>query len=62
MKISFVKPVNPTTGIVVYTVNADGRLSGSLVKLDKKTNGAVRRAIRASRFEGKKGQGHNDQL
>ena len=56
MKISFVKYGLPSTGIVVVTAVSDGKLSESAAKLDKKTGGALTRAVRGSRFEGKKGQ------
>ena len=56
MKISFAKPGLPGTGVVVVSANAGGKLSASAAKLDKKAGGALTRAIRASRFEGKKGQ------
>ena len=59
MKISFVKPGLPATGIVVVLVGTDGKLSNFAIRLDKKSGGAIRRAIRASRFEGKKGQSLN---
>ncbi|UCH74304.1 MAG: leucyl aminopeptidase [Rhodospirillales bacterium] len=56
MKISFAEPALPDKGAVVVLV-ADGRkLSPAARELDKKTGGAVARAIKASRFEGKKGQ------
>jgi leucyl aminopeptidase len=59
MKISFAKPGLPATGIVVVTASAGGKLSTSAIKLDKKAGGALTRAIKASRFEGKKGQSLN---
>ncbi len=59
MKISFAKPGLPATGIVVVTASAGGKLSAAAIKLDKKAGGALSRAIKASRFEGKKGQSLN---
>ena len=56
MKISFSKPGLSETGIVVVTSSAGGELSASATKLDKKAGGALTRAIKASRFDGKKGQ------
>jgi leucyl aminopeptidase len=56
MKISFSKPGLSETGIVVVTSSAGGELSASAKKLDKKAGGALTRAIKASRFDGKKGQ------
>tara|TARA_B100000315_G_scaffold254609_1_gene296044 strand:+ start:3184 stop:4689 length:1506 start_codon:yes stop_codon:yes gene_type:complete len=59
MKISFAKPGLPATGIVVVSANAGSKLSAAATKLDKKTGGALTRAIKASSFEGKKGQSLN---
>ena len=59
MKISFSKPEIPATGIVVFAVTTDGKLNNLAAKLDRKTNGAITRAMRASQFEGKNGQAIN---
>ena len=59
MKISFAKSGLPTTGIVVVSANAGSKLSATATKLNKKTGGALTRAIKASSFEGKKGQSLN---
>jgi len=56
MKISFAEPALPTKGAVVVLVEAGKKLSPAAKELDKLTKGAVKRAIGASRFEGKKGQ------
>ncbi len=56
MKISFAEPALPTKGAVVVLVEAGKKLSPAAKDLDKLTKGAVKRAIGASRFEGKKGQ------
>ena len=56
MKISFAEPALPDTGAVVVLVADGKKLSPAAKELDKKTNGAVARAIKASRFDGKKGQ------
>jgi leucyl aminopeptidase len=56
MKISFVKPGLPATGTVVVGVLAKGTLTKSAQALDRKTSGAIKRAIKSSRFEGNKGQ------
>ena len=56
MKITFAKPGLPATGVVVVSAGAGGKLSASAVKLDKKSGGALRRAIRASNFEGNRAQ------
>ncbi|MEO8559018.1 MAG: M17 family peptidase N-terminal domain-containing protein, partial [Rhodospirillales bacterium] len=56
MKVSFVEPSRLNAGNVAVMV-ADGRvLSPSAQTLDKQTKGALKRAINASRFTGKKGQ------
>ncbi len=59
MKISFAKPALPATGVVVVSATAGGKLSASGQKLDKKTSGALTRAIKASRFEGNKAHNLN---
>ncbi|MBT7266462.1 MAG: leucyl aminopeptidase [Rhodospirillaceae bacterium] len=59
MKITFAKPGLPSTGVVVVSAGTGSKLSASAVKLDKKSGGALSRAIRASNFEGKKGQSLN---
>ena len=59
MKISFAEPGLPAMGIVVVTALAGGKLSPSAAKLDKKTDGMLSRAIRGSRFKGKKGESLN---
>ena len=56
MKITFAKPGLPATGVVVVSASAGGKLSASAVKLDKKSGGALSRAIRASNFEGNRAQ------
>lgn len=56
MRVSFTKPGLPGAGVVVVSAIAGGNLSASAEKLNKKIGGAITRAIRASRFRGKKGQ------
>ena len=56
MKLSFAKPGLPRTGIVVVGVFATRDLCPSGVKLIKSLDGALSRAMRASRFMGNKGQ------
>jgi len=56
MKISFAEPALPDKGAVVVLVADGKKLSPAARELDKKTGGAVMRAIGAGRFEGKKGQ------
>ncbi len=56
LKISFAKPGVPANGTVIVTALAKSTLSKSASALDKRTDGAIKRAIAASRFEGNKGQ------
>jgi leucyl aminopeptidase len=56
MKISFAEPTLPAKGAVVVLVAEDKKLSPAAKDLDKQTKGAVKRAIGASKFTGKKGQ------
>ena len=56
MKISFSVPDMPRSGAVVAGILADSVLGPTAEKLDKATDGAITRAIKASRFTGKKGQ------
>ena len=56
MKFSFAKPGLPRTGIVAVGVFATRNLCPSGVKLNKSLDGALTRAMRASRFMGNKGQ------
>ena len=56
MKISFAEPALPAKGAVVVLVADGKKLSPAAKDLDKRTKGAVKRAIGASKFEGKKGQ------
>ena len=56
MKISFAEPALPAKGAVVVLVAAGNKLSPAAKELDKRTKGAVKRAIKASKFEAKKGQ------
>ena len=59
MKIAFAKPALPGAGTAVVAAYLKGVLSPTAAKLDAKTGGAIKRAIRASRFEGNKGQSLN---
>ncbi len=56
MKIAFAEPGLPKSGAVVVLVEQDKKLSPAAKELDRKTGGAVTRAIKASRFAGKKAQ------
>ncbi|MHA1599011.1 MAG: leucyl aminopeptidase family protein, partial [Alphaproteobacteria bacterium] len=55
MKPTFANPGLPATGTVVVSVLDGGKLSASAQALDKKMQGGLRRAIKASRFKGSKG-------
>jgi leucyl aminopeptidase len=56
MNISFASPGLPATGALVTGVFQDKKLSPTASVLDKKTGGAVGRAIAASRFNGRKAE------
>ena len=54
MKITFGEPALPKTGAVVVGVSEEGKLSPTAAAFDRRTGGALKRAIAASRFSGKK--------
>ena len=56
MKISFAKIAVPSQGTVALGVTGSGKLGPAAAKLDKRTRGALRRAMKAAAFKGKKGQ------
>ncbi len=56
MKVSFVEPSRFNAGNVAVMVAEGSKLSPTAQALDKQTRGALKRAIAASRFSGKKGQ------
>jgi leucyl aminopeptidase len=56
MKIAFAEPSLPKTGAVVVGVFEGRKLSRSAERREKETGGALTRAMKASRFEGKKDQ------
>jgi len=56
MKLSFAKPGLPKTGVIVVGVFSRRELSPSGINLDSLMDGAITRAMRASRFMGNKGQ------
>jgi len=56
MKINFANLALPQAGAAVAFVLDGNKLTASAAALDKATKGAVKRAIKASRFKGKKGQ------
>ncbi len=58
MKIVFSPPALPATGVLVVGVMQDRKLTPSARQLDKQMKGGLGRAIRGSRFKGKK----NDSL
>jgi leucyl aminopeptidase len=53
MKVSFAKPGLPAKGALVVGVYDGKKLTGSASELDRKTKGAIGRAIAGSRFVGK---------
>ena len=56
MKITFSTPSESKAGAIASGVLADGKLPADTASLDKRTGGALTRAIKASRFTGKKGE------
>ena len=54
MKIAFVEPGRPKSGTVVVGVLEDRKLTPTAAALDRETGGALKRAIAASRFTGRK--------
>jgi leucyl aminopeptidase len=54
MKINFAEPALPKSGAVIVGVLEDSKLTPAAADLDKRTGGALKRAIAASRFTGKK--------
>jgi leucyl aminopeptidase len=57
MKILFGEPALPETGTVVVGVLRDRQLTASARKLDERTDGAVSRAMKGTRFKGFKTHG-----
>ena len=57
MKITFSKPGLPVTGVAVVGVLSNRKMTPSAKALDKKMSGGLVRAMRASKFQGKKDQG-----
>ena len=56
MKIAFSRPALPETGVLVVTALEGAKLTDSTKQLDRRMKGGLGRAIKASRFKGKKGQ------
>ena len=56
MKIVFSRPTLPETGVLVVTALENAKLTDSAKQLDGRMKGGLTRAIKASRFTGKKEQ------
>lgn len=56
MNITFSKTTLPTTGAVTVLTTEGGKLAPTLAKLDKKSRGAIKRALNTAKFKGKRGQ------
>jgi leucyl aminopeptidase len=56
MRISFAAPAVPKTGAVAGLVTEGGQLASFLDELDGRLGGTLARAVKASRFDGKKGE------
>jgi len=54
MKIAFAEPKQPSSGTIVVGVLEDRKLTPTGTALDKETGGALKRAMAASRFTGRK--------
>jgi hypothetical protein len=55
LSISFTKDTLPTKGSVILTATQGGKLSDLGKQLDKKTGGAISRAMKIKKFSGKAG-------
>ena len=56
MQVTFSAAALPKTGAVIIPVFEDGKKSESFTDLDKATDGALARAVKAAGFDGKKGK------
>jgi len=56
VKIAFARPAWPKTGTLAVGVLAGRKFAPGAAALDRRTKGALARALRASRFDGKVGQ------
>ena len=56
MKLSFANPSIPTSGVVVVTATDGGKFSKTAQAIDVKLGGALGRAAKAARFNGKAGE------
>ena len=54
LKIAFAEPKLPAAGVYAVAASADRTLSPEAIELDKKLGGALRRAMNAGRFTGKR--------
>lgn len=57
MKFSFSKIISVNTGVLALLVQEGGKLSATGAALDKKSGGAIKKAMKAGSFDGKKGRG-----
>ena len=56
MKIEFKRIVIPRSGALAVGITKGGHLSATAKSVDKRTKGAIARALKVSRFDGKKNQ------
>ena len=56
MQVSFSSAALPKTGAIIIPVFEDGKKPDAFTDLDKATDGALARAVKAASFEGKKGK------
>ncbi len=56
MRVSFSKVTSPQSGALVVTALEGGKLTPSGIAVDKKSGGAVKKAIKGGKFSGSKGQ------
>lgn len=56
MKFTFSKATIPNSGILAILVSEGGKLSAQAESLDKKTGGALKKAMKAAQYTGKKGK------
>ena len=56
MRISFASPSLPKTGAIVVGVKDGKELTPAATEIDKRTGGAIKRALASGRFTGAKGQ------
>ena len=56
MKFSFSKLSTPAAGVLAVLVGEGGKFSAAGAALDKKSGGALKKAMKAAQYEGKKGK------